>query len=62
MTDVPRIPCPRCAKHDMAMMWYGTDHHNERPKYRCVICVADAKLKIDREKERFRRHHLGWVS
>ena len=49
MPDVPRTPIPRCAKHSIPMMWYGTDH--DKAKYRCAICVANAKIKIDRLRE-----------
>ena len=56
--DVPRRPPPRCAKHNLVMMWYGETNFGgrARPKYRCAICVADAKIKIDRECENYRRH------
>jgi hypothetical protein len=53
MDDVPRKPSPRCAKHNIAMAMYGGFR---RLKYRCPICVADAKIKVDRECENWRRH------
>jgi hypothetical protein len=39
------------------MMWYGETNFGgrARPKYRCAICVADAKIRIDRERARMRR-------
>jgi phosphoribosyl-dephospho-CoA transferase len=36
------------------MMWYGVTR--QTPKYRCAICVADAKIRVDRECARMRRH------
>lgn len=48
MADVPRTPPPRCARHG-PLMWYGDSHG--KAKYRCAICVADAKIKIDRAME-----------
>ena len=40
------------------MIWYGIERRGgvEHQKYRCEICVAAAKIKIDRECERFRRY------
>lgn len=58
MADVPRRPSPRCGKHSIVMMWYGETNSGGRmrPKYRCVICVADAKIKVEQECKRFRKH------
>jgi hypothetical protein len=36
------------------MMWYGVTR--QTPKYRCAVCVADAKIKVDRERARMRRY------
>jgi hypothetical protein len=43
---------PRCLKHNLVMMWFGVD--KGKSKYRCAICVADAKLKIDQECAKWR--------
>lgn len=53
MSDVPRQPLPRCAKHDIPLMWFR--NFRGKPRYRCAICVADAKIKIDRECKNWRR-------
>ena len=54
MPDAPHTPVPRCGKHNLVMMWYGVTR--QTPKYRCAICVADAKIKVDRERSMMRRH------
>jgi hypothetical protein len=56
MNDVPRNPPLRCAKHNLLMFWYGGYGRRQAPKYRCAICVADAKIKVDRECDNWRRH------
>jgi hypothetical protein len=58
MDDAPHNPPPRCAKHNLAMLWYNIDKRGggRFAKYRCAICVADAKIKVDRECENWRRH------
>jgi hypothetical protein len=37
-------------------MWYGETHYGggglAQPKYRCAICVADAKIKLENLKRR----------
>jgi len=57
MANVPRN-WPRCSVHNIVMAWYNIDKRGggRSPKYRCMICVADAKITVDRECENFRRH------
>jgi len=41
----------------MVMMWYG--EFRGKPKYRCPICVADAKIKVDQACKAYRNVRHG---